>query len=113
MVSLPSVNVTSPITVPTASALPALMQGLADGYFVLPYTIQNYLADQITVPRFSTELPEFEATEKHVRERIERLFAIKGKRSVGQHPQGTRPHHVGIRRYGSHQGRSRKGTHPL
>ena len=57
----------------------ALMQGLADGYFVLPYTIQNYLADQITVPRFSTELPEFEATEKHVRERI---FAIKGKRSV-------------------------------
>ena len=60
----------------------ALMQGLADGYFVLPYTIQNYLADQITVPRFSTELPEFEATEKHVRARIERLFAIKGKRSV-------------------------------
>ena len=60
----------------------ALMQGLADGYFVFPYTIQNYLADQITVPRFSTELPEFEATEKHVRERIERLFAIKGKRSV-------------------------------
>ena len=60
----------------------ALMQGLADGYFVLPYTIQNYLADQITVPRFSTELPEFEATEKHVRERIERLVAIKGKRSV-------------------------------
>ncbi len=60
----------------------ALMQGLADGYFVLPYTIQNYLADQITVPRFSTELPEFEAAEQHVRERIDRLFAIKGKRSV-------------------------------
>ena len=60
----------------------ALMQGLADGYFVLPYTIQNYLADQITVPRFSTELPEFEAAEQHVRQRIDRLFAIKGKRSV-------------------------------
>ena len=60
----------------------ALMQGLADGYFVLPYTIQNYLADQITVPRFSTDLPEFEAAEKHVRERINRLFAIGGKRSV-------------------------------
>ena len=60
----------------------ALMQGLADGYFVLPYTIQNYLADQITVPRFSTVLPEFEAAEKHVRERIDRLFAIGGKRSV-------------------------------
>ncbi len=60
----------------------ALMQGLADGYFVLPYTIQNYLADQITVPRFSTDLPEFEAAEKHVRERIDHLFAIGGKRSV-------------------------------
>lgn len=60
----------------------ALMQGLADGYFVLPYTIQNYLADQITVPRFSTELPEFEVAEQHVRQRIDRLFAINGKRSV-------------------------------
>ena len=60
----------------------ALMQGLADGYFVLPYTIQNYLADQITVPRFSTELPEFTEAENAVKERINRLFAIKGKRSV-------------------------------
>lgn len=60
----------------------ALMQGLADGYFVLPYTIQNYLADQITVPRFSTDLPEFEAAEKAVQARIDRLFAIGGKRSV-------------------------------
>lgn len=60
----------------------ALMQGFTDGYFVLPYTIQNYLSDQITVPRFSTELPEFEAAEKAVNERIARLFAIKGKRSV-------------------------------
>lgn len=60
----------------------ALMQGLADGYFVLPYTIQNYLADQITVPRFSTDLPEFAAAEKAVKERINRLMNIKGKRSV-------------------------------
>lgn len=60
----------------------ALMQGLADGYFVLPYTIQNYLADQITVPRFSTDLPEFEAAEKAVQARIDRLFAVGGKRSV-------------------------------
>ena len=60
----------------------ALMQGLADGYFVLPYTIQNYLSDQITVPRFSTDLPEFIDTEKAVKDRIARLFAIKGKRSV-------------------------------
>ena len=48
----------------------ALMQGLADGYFVLPYTIQNYLADQITVPRFSTDLPEFAEAEKAVQDKI-------------------------------------------
>ena len=60
----------------------ALMQGLADGYFVLPYTIQNYLSDQIQVPRFSTDLPEFEAAEKALKARIEKLMNIKGKRSV-------------------------------
>ena len=60
----------------------ALMQGLADGYFVLPYTIQNYLSDQITVPRFSTDLPEFVETEKAVKARIDHLLGIKGKRSV-------------------------------
>ena len=60
----------------------ALMQGLADGYFVLPYTIQNYLSDQIQVPRFSTDLPEFEAAEKALKARIDKLMNIKGKRSV-------------------------------
>ena len=60
----------------------ALMQGLADGYFVLPYTIQNYLADQIRVPRFSTDLPEFVEAEKNIKDRIERLMTVKGKRSV-------------------------------
>ena len=60
----------------------ALMQGLADGYFVLPYTIQNYLADQITVPRFSTDLPEFVAAEKAIEDKMKRLMNIKGKKSV-------------------------------
>src|SRR5690554_7901501 len=60
----------------------ALMQGLADGYFILPYTIQNYLADQINVKRFSTDLPEFEKTEKEINDRIDRLMNIKGKHSV-------------------------------
>ena len=60
----------------------ALMQGLADGYFVLPYTIQNYLADQIQVPRMSTDLPEFQAAEKEVNDKIAKLMSIKGKRSV-------------------------------
>ena len=60
----------------------ALMQGLADGYFVLPYTIQNYLADQNIWPRLSTELPEFEEAEKAVDAELTRLLNIKGKRSV-------------------------------
>ena len=60
----------------------ALMQGLADGYFVLPYTIQNYLADQAVWPKVSTELPEFAEAEKKVDAELDRLLGIKGKRSV-------------------------------
>ena len=60
----------------------ALMQGLADGYFVLPYTIQNYLADQSIWPRISTDLPEFDEAEKGVQAEIDRLMNIKGNRSV-------------------------------
>ena len=60
----------------------ALMQGLADGYFVLPYTIQNYLADQDIWPRLSTDLPEFAEAEKAVAAETDRLMNIKGKRSV-------------------------------
>ena len=60
----------------------ALMQGLADGYFVLPYTIQNYLADQIQVPRIPTDAPEFDAAEKAVKDKIAKIMGIQGKRSV-------------------------------
>ena len=60
----------------------ALMQGLADGYFVLPYTIQNYLADQEIWPRLSTDMPEFEEAEKAVQAGLDKLMNIKGKRSV-------------------------------
>lgn len=60
----------------------ALMQGLADGYFVLPYTIQNYLADEIRTKRMSTDLPEFEEAEKNAKLRFEKLKSINGKRSV-------------------------------
>lgn len=60
----------------------ALMQGLADGYFVLPYTIQNYLADQIQVPRMSTELPEFAEAEKAVEDKVKKIMSIQGKCSV-------------------------------
>ena len=57
------------------------MQGLADGYFVLPYTMQNYLSDQIKVPHFKTDAPEFDEAEKGVRARIQRLMDIKGTKS--------------------------------
>jgi succinate dehydrogenase / fumarate reductase flavoprotein subunit len=60
----------------------ALMQGLADGYFVLPYTIQNYLADDIRTPRMSGNEPEFVEAEKAVKDRFEKLMNIKGNRSV-------------------------------
>ncbi|MDR1542973.1 MAG: fumarate reductase/succinate dehydrogenase flavoprotein subunit [Prevotellaceae bacterium] len=60
----------------------ALMQGLADGYFVLPYTIQNYLADQIQVPRMSTDLPEFTEAVKDIDAKIQKLMSIQGNRSV-------------------------------
>ena len=60
----------------------ALMQGLADGYFVIPYTIQSYLADQINVARFSTDSPEFEEADKNTRERFDKLMNIKGNRST-------------------------------
>jgi succinate dehydrogenase / fumarate reductase, flavoprotein subunit len=60
----------------------ALMQGLADGYFVLPYTIQNYLSAEISTPRFSTDLPEFVEAEKTVQTRIDKLMKIQGQRSV-------------------------------
>ena len=60
----------------------ALMQGLADGYFVLPYTIQNYLSDQITIPHFSTDTPEFDEAEEKCQKEMDRLMNIHGKRSV-------------------------------
>jgi succinate dehydrogenase / fumarate reductase flavoprotein subunit len=57
----------------------ALMQGLADGYFVLPYTIGDYLGNEIMVPKINTNLPEFEVAERAVVAKLELLFNIKGK----------------------------------
>jgi succinate dehydrogenase / fumarate reductase, flavoprotein subunit len=59
----------------------ALMQGLADGYFVIPYTIGNYLATQ-TNKKISVDRPEFVAAQTEVQQRIQRLLSIKGKRTV-------------------------------
>ena len=60
----------------------ALMQGLADGYFVLPYTIGAYLATEIRTGKIPTNTPEFDAAEKQVREQLEKLINNKGKKSV-------------------------------
>jgi len=60
----------------------ALMQGLADGYFVLPYTLSNYLADDIRTGKISTDSPEFEAAERDVTDRIQLFLNNKGSKSV-------------------------------
>ena len=60
----------------------ALMQGLADGYFVIPYTIGNYLADEIATKPIPTDSPEFLAAEKAVADRINTLMNIKGTKTV-------------------------------
>ena len=64
----------------------ALMQGLADGYFVLPYTLQNYLADQINVGKISSTSPEFDAAEEGVRQRINRLLQIGAQSTLNSKP---------------------------
>ncbi len=60
----------------------ALMQGLADGYFVIPYTLGNTLADEIYSKAIETSHPAFETAEKAVAERINKLMSIKGKQTV-------------------------------
>jgi succinate dehydrogenase / fumarate reductase flavoprotein subunit len=60
----------------------ALMQGLADGYFVIPYTIGNYLSDEIRTKAIPTDHPAFAETEKSVADRINQLMNIKGKQTV-------------------------------
>ncbi|HHN47814.1 MAG TPA: succinate dehydrogenase (quinone) flavoprotein subunit, partial [Bacteroidales bacterium] len=59
----------------------SLMQCSGDGYFIIPYTMGNYLSDQIKVPKIKTDLPEFEKAEKEVRGLIKKLFSIRGKQT--------------------------------
>ncbi len=60
----------------------ALMQGLADGYFVIPYTIGQFLSHEIRTPKFTTDLPEFEVAEKDVSDRLNKLLSINGNQTV-------------------------------
>jgi len=60
----------------------SLMQAAGDGYFVLPNTISNYLADEIRVPKITTDKPEFDEAEKTARERISKLLSVKGRQNA-------------------------------
>ncbi len=60
----------------------ALMQGLADGYFVIPYTIGDFLSKEIRTPRFDADSTEFKAAEKDVQDRIDALTSVQGSQSV-------------------------------
>jgi succinate dehydrogenase / fumarate reductase flavoprotein subunit len=60
----------------------SLMQAAGDGYFILPVTINNYLSDEIRIPRIPTTGTEFEEAEKTARERIEKFLSIKGKQTA-------------------------------
>jgi succinate dehydrogenase / fumarate reductase flavoprotein subunit len=60
----------------------ALMQGLADGYFVISSTIGDFLSKEIRTPKIDPNLPEFEAAEKATRERLEKYLSVKGSQSV-------------------------------
>ncbi len=60
----------------------ALMQGLADGYFVLPVTIGDFLSNEIRTPKINIDSPEFEEAERNTRERIQKLLSVNGSKSV-------------------------------
>lgn len=62
----------------------ALMQGLADGYFVLPYTIGDYLSHEIQSPKVDTNDPAFAAAEKALQDKVNKLFAVKGTKTVDE-----------------------------
>ena len=79
----------------------ALMQGLADGYFVLPYTIGDYLASA-KLPKADTDHAAFAEAEAEVKARVKRLLGIKGNADGRFLPPRARPDHVGRLRHGAH-----------
>ena len=82
----------------------ALMQGLADGYFVLPYTIGDYLSHKIPGSEGEDRPTKaFDEAEKGVREKIAKLLVDQRQAVGGRHPQEAGPHHVGERRHGPHE----------
>ena len=82
----------------------ALMQGLADGYFIAPYTVANYLAGA-KLPKVSTDHDAFKEAASDAQARIDKVLGIKGKRTVRQFHRAARADHVGPRRHGAQRGR--------
>ncbi len=82
----------------------ALMQGLADGYFVLALHDRRLPVSRDPVPEFEDRPPEFAEAEKGVQDKIAKLLSIKGKKCCGRYAQETGPHHVGKRRHGTYEG---------
>jgi succinate dehydrogenase / fumarate reductase flavoprotein subunit len=85
----------------------ALMQGLADGYFVIPYTIGDYLAQQKPGSKPSTDAPEFKQAEENVVRHRQAADVRQGQGTREPLPQAARPAHVDPLRHGPHQGRPR------
>ena len=79
----------------------ALMQGLADGYFVIPYTIGDYLASN-ALPKVTTDHDAFKEAADNVQKRINKLLVGQGQPRHPRDPPRARPHHVGRRRHGAH-----------
>ena len=88
----------------------ALMQGLADGYFVLPDTMGNYLAPLLNKPIPGTDHPEFAAAESAVRARFDGYLAIGGTRSPDDFHRELGRHHLGPLRHGAHRGGAAEGA---
>ncbi len=82
----------------------ALMQGLADGYFVIPYTLGDYLATIGPKPIDSNN-PAFANTKKDVEDRIAKLLALRGTKTVDEYHRELEPYYVGILRHGTYRRR--------
>ena len=88
----------------------ALMQGLADGYFVLPYTISNYLAPMLNKPIPGTDHAEFAAAETAARDRFDRYLTIGRHPLARPLPPRARQDHLGLLRHGPQRGRPGEGA---
>ena len=88
----------------------ALMQGLADGYFVLPYTIGNYLAPMLNKPIPGTDHPEFAAAESAAKARFDGYLAQRRHPLARLLPPRARQDHLGLLRHGAHRGRPAEGA---